>query len=84
MEKEFVGTVTHYFGKIQVAAIMLESELRKGDTIHIEGHTSDFMQDVKSMQLDREDIEVGKRGQEIAIKVKEHARPNDAVYRVTD
>jgi len=84
MKKEFVGIVTHYFGNIQVAAIMLEGELKKGDTIHIEGHTSDFMQAVKSMQLEKKDIEVGTRGQEIAIRVKEHARPNDAVYKIID
>jgi putative protease len=82
MKEEFVGTVTHYFGNIQVAAIKLEGKLRIGDTIHIEGHTSDFTQDVESMQLDREDIDVGKKGQEIAIRVKEHARPHDVVYKV--
>jgi translation initiation factor IF-2 len=84
MKEEFVGTVTHYFGNIQVAAIMLEGELKPGDTVHIEGHTSDFTQTVKSMQLDRKDVEVGRKGQEIAIKVKEHARPNDAVYKVIE
>ena len=84
MAEELVGTITHYFGKINVAAIKLESELRKGDTIHIEGHTSDFTQTVESMQLDQQDIELGQKGQEIAIKIKEHARTHDSVYRVTD
>ena len=83
MAEELVGTVTHYFGNIQVAAIKLEAELRKGDHIRIAGHTSDFTQPVSSMQLDRQDIEAGQRGQEIAIKVKEHARVHDKVYRVT-
>lgn len=84
MTQELVGTVTHYFGKIQVAAIKLEAPLKKGDHIHIEGHSSDFTQTVESMQLDQQDIEVGQKGQEIAIKVKEQARTNDKVYRVTD
>ena len=84
MAEEFVGTVTHYFGNIHVAAIMLEGELRRGDHIHITGHTSDFAQSVESMQLDQQDIEAGLKGQEIAIRVKEHARPHDKVYKVAD
>jgi putative protease len=83
MAEELIGTVTHYFGNIHVAAIRLEAELRKGDHIHIAGHTSDFTQEVGSMQLDRQDIETGRKGQEIAIKVREHARVHDKVYRVT-
>jgi len=83
MAEELIGTVTHYFGNIHVAAIRLEAELRKGDQIRIAGHTSDFTQEVGSMQLDRQDIEAGRKGQEIAIKVREHARVHDKVYRVT-
>ena len=46
-----IGVVSHYFGKIEVAAIELtEGELRVGDTIHVKGHTSDFTQTVDSMQ----------------------------------
>lgn len=83
MAEELIGTVTHYFGNIHVAAIELEAELRQGDHIHVVGHTSDFTQQVESMQLDRQDIEVGRKGQEIAIKVRDHARVHDKVYKVT-
>lgn len=78
-----VGRVTHYFGHIQVAAIKLEGELKVGDTIHFRGHTSDFMQPVDSMQLEHERVEVGQPGQEVAIKVVEHAREHDEVSVVT-
>jgi putative protease len=83
MAEQLIGTVTHYFGKASVAAIKItEGELRVGDTIHIVGHTSDFTQNVESMQIDLAPIEVAKVGDEIGIKVSEHAREHDNVYRL--
>lgn len=83
MAEQLIGQVTHYFGKAGVAAIKItEGELHVGDTIHIVGHTSDFTQTVESMQLDRAPIEVAKVGDEIGIKVVDHAREHDQVYRV--
>jgi len=82
--EERVGFVTHYYGHLSVAAIRLESgSLRVGDTIRILGHTSDFRQRVESMQIERQPVtEAGKR-QEIGIKVTQHAREHDDVYKVT-
>jgi putative protease len=82
--EEFIGVVTHYFGHLSVAAIRLESGgLRVGDTIRILGHTSDFRQRVDSMQVEHQSVtEAGKR-QEIGLKVSQHAREHDAVYKVT-
>ena len=83
MAEQLIGTVTHYFGKANVAAIKVtEGELHVGDTIHIVGHTSDFTQNVESMQIDGAPIEVAKVGDEIGLKVSEHAREHDNVYRV--
>jgi len=82
--EERVGFVTHYYGHLSVATIRLESgSLRVGDTIRILGHTSDFRQRVESMQIEHQPVtEAGKR-QEIGLKVSEHARENDDVYKVT-
>jgi hypothetical protein len=82
--EERVGFVTHYYGHLSVAAIRLESgSLRVGDTIRILGHTSDFRQRVESMQIEHQPVtEAGKR-QEIGIKVTQHTRENDDVYKVT-
>lgn len=83
MAEELIGAVTHYFGKAQVAGIKItDGELKVGDTIHIVGHTSDFTQTVDSMQIDRVPVETAKVGDEIGIKVAEHAREHDKVYRV--
>ncbi|HUU81867.1 MAG TPA: EF-Tu/IF-2/RF-3 family GTPase [Phycisphaerae bacterium] len=83
MAEQIVGTVTHYFGKAQVAGIKItEGELKVGDTIHVLGHTSDFTQTIESMQIDRAPVETAKVGDEIGIKVPEHVREHDKVYRV--
>jgi hypothetical protein len=82
--EERVGIVTHYFGHLSVAAIRIESgSLRVGDTVRILGHTSDFRQRIVSMQIDRKPVTEAGRRQEIGLKVTEHARENDDVYKVT-
>jgi selenocysteine-specific translation elongation factor len=80
-EKE-VGRVTRYFSRISVAGIELTDTLCEGDTIHIVGHTTDFTQEVRSMQLENEPIAEGQAGQEIGLKVRERVRSNDRVYKV--
>jgi len=85
MAEEEIGKVTHYFSKIGVAAIEITSgTLAVGDTIHIKGHTSDFTQTVDSMQIDNESVEEAGVGQNVGLKVPEHAREHDVVYKVTD
>ncbi|MFQ5945969.1 MAG: GAF domain-containing protein, partial [Anaerolineae bacterium] len=76
-----VGTITHYYGKIGVAIVDLESKLSVGDTVHIVGHTSDFTQEVDSMQIEHEDVEEAKAGQSIGLKVDQRTRQNDEVFR---
>lgn len=81
-DKKKVGTITRYFHKIGVAAIMLEDTLKVGDEISIVGATTELEQKVASMQVDRVDIKEGKPGQEIAIKVKDRVREKDEVFLV--
>ena len=78
-----LGRVTHYFGKIGVAAIEItQDSLAVGDTIRIKGHTSNFTQHVDSMQIDGQPVEEVTVGQAVGIKVAEHAREHDMVYKV--
>ena len=76
-----VGQVTHYFGKIQVAVMELTETLEVGDTIHFHGHTTDFSQEVASMQIDHKPVESAGKGQEIAIKVRARVRVGDEVFK---
>jgi hypothetical protein len=83
MAETEIGRVTHYFGKIGVAAIEITNgTLSVGDTIHIKGHTSDFVQTVESMQLDNLPVQQATVGQSVGIKTVQHARVHDTVYKV--
>ena len=79
-----VGSVIKYFSKIGVAAIRLEGSLAKGDTVHIQGHTTDFTQEVGSMQIENQNVENARPGADVGIEVKDRVREHDTVYKVTD
>lgn len=82
--EERVGVVTHYYTHLQVAIVKMESGmLREGDTVHIKGHTSDFRQRVESMEVDHVHVPEVWPGQSFGLKVIEHAREHDVVYKVT-
>ena len=80
---ERIGVVTHYFSHLNVAVVKLEAAtLRVGDTIHIRGHTTDFKQRVDSLEVNHASVpEVGPND-DFGLKVREHAREHDVVYRV--
>ena len=79
---ERIGVVTHYFNHLSVAILKLEKgALRVGDLIHIKGHTSDFSQPVDSMEIDRVHVSEARPGQSFGLRVKEHAREHDVVYK---
>jgi hypothetical protein len=81
--EERVGVVTHYYSQLSVAVVRLEAgSLRLGDTIHVKGHTSDFRQRVESMQIEHQPVTEVRAGQEFGLKVIEHAREHDLVYKV--
>ena len=77
-----VGKVAHYYTKLGVAVIELSGALKVGDKIRIKGATSDFEQTIDSMQIEKDKIEEAKKGQSVGLKVKEHARQHDVVYKV--
>ncbi len=84
-EEKRIGVVTHYFGKLTVAIIKIEKEgLKVGDTVHIKGRTSDFIQEIESMELEHKAIQKAKVGESVGIKVSEHAREGDVVYQVIE
>lgn len=82
MAEELIGEVSHWFGGINVAGITLSGELSLGDRVHIVGHTTDFEQEITSMQVRNEDVAEASPGDEVGIKVESRARPGDSVYRV--
>ncbi|MFQ5907665.1 MAG: translation elongation factor-like protein [Thermoplasmata archaeon] len=84
MEQTRVGRVFKFFAQPSVAAIELtDGALRVGDTIHVQGATTDFSQEVESMQIEHDVVEGAKQGQSVGVKVKERVRPGDLVYRMS-
>jgi putative protease len=79
---ERIGVVTHYYNHLSVAILKLEKGiLRVGEHIHIKGHTSDFAQPVDSMEIDHVHVNEARPGQSFGLRVREHAREHDVVYK---
>lgn len=84
MEEE-IGHITHYFPKIGVAVVEVTAGILKvGETVHIKGHTSDFTQTVESLQQEHLSVPEIKKGVSAGMKVKEHVREGDRVYKVKE
>ncbi len=80
--EEKIGEITHYFGHIPAGIVKLTGTLKKGAKIHIKGATTDFTQEVTSMQIDHKDIEEAKKGKEIGIEINQKVRDGDEVFLV--
>jgi len=81
VEEKMVGVVIQYFAKVEAAAVQItEGEIKIGDTLHFKGATTDFEQNIDSMQIDRDSIQSATTGQAVGIKVRERVRPNDKVF----
>jgi len=75
-----VGEVTHYYGNLGVAIVKFNRDMPAGKNITFQGTTTDFSQDISSMELDRKPADMAPRGKEVGIKVKEKTREGDKVY----
>jgi putative protease len=82
MEKR-IGKITHYFDRIGVAVLELEDGLKVGDTIHITGRGTDFVQRVSSMEIEHCKMQAVGAGADVALKVDEEVREGDEIFRVT-
>jgi hypothetical protein len=83
MPEQMIGRVNHWFGKLGVAGIELTDGLAVGDRIHVLGHTTDFEQEVTSIQIMHQDVPQAGPGADVGIRVKFRARVGDRVYKVT-
>jgi len=79
-----IGVVTHYYSHLSVVAMQLEpgTTLRVGDVIHIRGHTTDFTQKIESLEVNHAPVTEVAPNDDFGLKVIEHAREHDIVYKV--
>ncbi len=82
VEKKKVGEITHYFTNIGVGVIKLSDKLQVGDRISVEGETTNFQQEIESMQIEHDDVESADSGESVGIKVKDRVREGDVVYKI--
>ena len=85
MAEDQVGMIVNYYAKPGVAAVKVTSGMiQKGDILKYKGHTTDFTEVVKSMEIENQSVEKAQEGDLVGVKVKERVRENDRVYRVTE
>ncbi len=75
----YVGVVTHYYSHLGVAVVALAGPLQTHTIIHILGYTTDFCQEVHSLEIAHQQIEAGLPGQMIALKVVDTVRKGDRI-----
>lgn len=81
--EEAVAVVTHYYSHLGVAVVQVnKGSLRTGDQVHIKGHTTDFTQQVASLEYEHQHVDEAGPGQSVGLKVSDHAREHDIVYVV--
>ena len=79
-DKDVLGKVIHYYDKIGVAVIKLSKPLKVGDSVKFVHGENEFTQSIESMQLEHVQVERGKKGQEVAVKVDKETKSGTQVY----
>ena len=84
--KEYVGKITNYFSKLQVAEVKMESgSLSLNDNIIIIGPTTGVYEDqLHEIRVNLLPTEQTQKGEFCSIPVKETVRKNDKVYKVIE
>lgn len=78
-----VGEVTHYYDKIGVAIVELDGSLAVGDKIKfIRGGEDLFEQEVKSMQIEHENVETAKKGDVIGLEASKEVKEGAEVFKL--
>jgi putative protease len=81
--KIYLGKVTNYFTKLNVAEIKVENgEMKKGDTILIIGPTTGVIEySVNEIRVDLKETETARQGENCSIKITDYLRRSDKIYR---
>jgi len=83
MTEKRIGEVVKFFSKPSVAAVKIEEgEISVGDSIKFVGHTTDFTDVIKSMEVENKSVEKAVAGDFIGVKVSDRVRPGDEVFKV--
>jgi len=94
---ERIGEIVHYYHKISVAVIKLNRPLHIGENIQFVGAHTDFVQEIRSMQIEHEVVEEAQAmqiehevveeaqaGDEVAVKVDQRVRRGDTAFSIAE
>lgn len=81
MEGKRIGVVEVYYKEPGVAAIILEDELKTGESIRIKGKKTDMSIKVNEINIDYDSVEKASKGDVIGISVPEEVYEGDEVFR---
>lgn len=85
MAEEQVAVIIKFFAKPSVAALeVTNGTITKGDLLKYKGHTTDFTEEIASMEIDNQPVDEVKAGDLVGVKVKERVREGDKVYKVSE
>ena len=85
MPEEQIAVIVKFFAKPSVAALeVTNGTIKKGDILRYKGHTTDFTEEISTMEIDNQVVDEVKVGDLVGVKVKERVRENDKVYKVVE
>jgi putative protease len=84
--KIYLGKITNYFTKLNVAEIRLENgDLKRGETILITGPTTGIIEyEVNEIRVDLKETDKALKGEFCSIKITDFLRRSDKVYKWVD
>lgn len=81
--EEEIGMIDHFYNKAHIAGIHVQhGRLKLGDHIHIKGHTTDFEEEITSMQVNHHEVREVGFGAHVGVPVHEKVRMHDRVFVV--
>jgi putative protease len=85
MDEDQVGVVVNFYAKLSVAAVKVTSgSIKKSDLLKYKGYTTDFTEEVASMEINNQPVEEAQVGDLVGLKVKKRVREKDKVYKVVE
>ena len=79
-----VGTIVQYYSRLGVAGLALSARLKVGQQIRICGQQTNFVQRVKSMELNRQRVSGANANNNVGILVDRPVEPDDLVLLVKE
>jgi hypothetical protein len=76
----YIGVVKHFYNHLGVAVLSLSGDLKAGEVVHILGHSTDFFQEAWSLEVDHRQVEEGRAGEDVAMKLIGPVREGDKIF----